>query len=114
MIGQKRAVSSVSPAQQQPQSPTVQQSRELNMNEMMTAKFVVEALAEKHSLPVTVSVEGSAVKIAAKDNDVIKKYDGILGFLSSLRGLPYSLKYKELCIGQECGQQFVAVMEVKK
>lgn len=112
IIGHKKATSlAAMPTQQQAQIQVVPQS--LNMNEIMTAKFVIEAIAKKHAIPVLVNIENAAIVITG-DNTVIQNYNGMIGFLSSLRGLPYSLKYKELCIGNGCGKPFNVILEVKR
>jgi hypothetical protein len=114
-LGQKRT-DAISPDVDliQTQNQIAPQVRELDINEMMTAKFIIEALAERNSLPVAVRIEGKNIRIKAKDDTAIRKYDGIIGFLSSLRGLPYSFEYKELCIGKGCGNQINIVLEVQK
>jgi hypothetical protein len=110
-IGQREATSLNNAVIAQQQIKVLPQV--LDASEIMTAKFVIEAIAAKHAMPVSVNIENAAIVITG-DKTAIQNYNRMMGFLSSLRGLPYYLEYKELCIGNGCGQPFSVVLEVKK
>lgn len=115
-LGVKREKAIALQSQTQPATSTqaiAPQSRELDANELITAKTIVESILERNSLDAAVSITGKDLKIEAKDSNAIKNYDGIISFLTALKSLPYDMSYKELCIGQGCGKGISVLLGVK-
>ena len=80
-----------------------------NPVDLITAKNLIESLAAKHNVPVTVVVRqgGEIVMQAVATDDAEKRhildnYDGIMSVFSAISGLPYKMTYKSACIGMDC------------
>lgn len=76
---------------------------QLSSEEMLTAKNLFSALAQKNLLPVNVAVSTNKIVISSEKNgEVLQNYEGILSYLTGISDLPYSMEYKNFCIGRGC------------
>lgn len=78
----------------------------------------MEALAVKHGLPVQVELRKDELMVAGLGKDeggggILENYDGIIGFLSEVAGLPYRLNITHACIGRSCAKQVELNMKVE-
>ena len=58
--------------------------------------------------------EGSDKKENPKRPSVLANYDGVIGFLNSLAGLPYLIEYETGCLGDKCEGGLDLTIIVKK
>ncbi len=90
-------------------------SQALGPEEMLTAKNIFAALAEKNALKVSVGISSNKVVInAEKNSGALQNYDGILSYLSGISGLPYSMEYKGFCIGRGCGKDIMIEIALRR
>lgn len=91
------------------------QGQALSPEEMLTAKNIFSALAEKNSLSVSVGIATNRIVISAeKNSDTLRNYDGILSYLTGISDLPYSMEYKGFCIGRGCSKDLMLEIALMK
>ncbi|MCM8820149.1 MAG: hypothetical protein NC925_05070 [Candidatus Omnitrophica bacterium] len=113
MIGNKIIANSKPLTPVQP-IKTTQDPQPLNDEQMLTVKFIVDSLAEKFKISIDSSIEKNILTVSSKENNILVKYHEIMGFISSLNNLPYSMKYKSFCIGKSCNKEFAFAIEFGK
>lgn len=84
------------------------QKQTLSSEEMLTAKNIFSALAERNALNMNVGISTNRVIISAEKNSgTLQNYNGILSYLTGISDLPYSMEYKGFCIGRSCGKDIL-------
>jgi hypothetical protein len=91
------------------------QKKALSSEEMLTAKNIFAALAEKNDLSITAGISTDRVIISAEKNSgVLHNYEGMLSYLTGISGLPYTMEYKSFCIGKSCGKDIMIEIALRK
>ena len=111
--------------QQQAAQVAQEVQQKLKLEEMVTAKQVVDGLIASYKLPLTSELSLTSVKVAptkdpaGKDGEKggeyasLRDYQALLGFMSALSTMPYRLDVRELCLGVECPQGFLLTADLK-
>lgn len=89
----------------------------LSTPEAMTFKQLLEMLATKHDVPVSVTIAQGQIRVAgdqAVSKDILKKYESVMAFVAAMSGLPYSMEYKTFCLGEACPASFEVVLQVSR
>lgn len=100
----------------------IQTVKPMTDSDLITARQMVEGYAALYSLPVEVTLEKREIRIkvsAPKQDDgegavvdekgkyaVLRDYDNVVGFFTSLGNMPYPLDYKDFCVGADCPNVF--------
>lgn len=95
--------------------------QKLKLEEMVTAKQVVDGLIASYKLPLAAELNQTSVKIvppkdpAGKEGEyeTLRDHQALLGFMSALSTMPYRFEVRELCLGIECPQGFILTADLK-
>ena len=95
--------------------------QKLKLEEMITAKQVVDGLISSYKLPLSSELSMTSIKVIpdkesiAKEGEyvVLKDHQALLGFLSAVSTIPYRFEVRELCLGTECPQGFTLTADLK-
>jgi hypothetical protein len=93
--------------------------------DIISAANAIEGFAAKCNLPLTVeihrreiticsatkSADGKTPEQASDDKEgVLKNFNAVMSFFSSISTLPYKMSYKSLCVGMDCKAGIEAVI----
>lgn len=84
--------------------------------DLITARQIIEGLANKFRLPVGVKLESGTIFVEPYDGvgkeEVLADFQAVTGFFSALAHLPYQLEFSTFCVGLDCPNGFEAQVVV--
>lgn len=104
--------------------------KEMTDTDLITARQMIEGYAALYSLPVEVKLVKRDIRVtvlAPKQEEgeivatvgereklaVLQNFNNVMGFFTSLSNMPYSLDYKEFCVGIDCPNVFDVTIAAK-
>lgn len=93
-------------------------TKEVGAYDVITAKQLIEAVSLRYKLPIKVDNAKNVLKLSIDSKDesakqeILNKYEDLMGLLTTIAALPYRMKYDSFAYGKDCTGVFEASLSL--